>query len=345
MLRQPRVLPAWKTTLAAAALLGTLALGAAPALGVSTGGAGLSAPAPKPGTRVAPTAIPSPVLTPVRGIPQLSAGISLRRVTRRAASAIVLGYASSAGGPLQVRTDVVRRLDGLSVFTDVRTVAPGVQQTIRWNGRAPQGVALDGRYQVRISVGSGLASSSASSSAAGAAGAVPGGAAAGTPAGGAAPQAFPPPPGSSLVGAFTFVGAIFPVRGRHGFGDAANAFGAGRAGHSHQGQDVLAKCGTPLVAAVGGVVRTRAVQSLAGNYVVIDDPITKRSYVYAHLRTPAIVRPGQRVSAGDPIGVVGETGDATTCHLHFELWTAPGWYAGGQPIDPLPTLKAWDRTS
>jgi murein DD-endopeptidase MepM/ murein hydrolase activator NlpD len=340
MLRQPRVRPAWKTTLAAAALLGTLALPAAPALGVSTGGAGLSAPVAKQPAAALPT-LPAPVLTPVRGIPQLSAGISLRRVTRRAASAIAIGYASSAGEPLQVRTDVVRRLDGLSVFTDVRTVAPGVQQTIRWSGRAPQGVALDGRYQVRISLGgaSGLASSS------GAAGAVPGGAAAGTPGGGAPPQAFPPPPGSSLVGAFTFVGAIFPVRGRHGYGDAANGFGAGRAGHSHQGQDVLAKCGTPLVAAVGGVVRTRAVQSLAGNYVVIDDPITKRSFVYAHLRTPAIVRPGQRVSAGDPIGVVGETGDATTCHLHFELWTAPGWYAGGQPIDPLATLKAWDRTS
>jgi murein DD-endopeptidase MepM/ murein hydrolase activator NlpD len=341
----------------AAAVLALLALPAAPALGVSTGGAGLSAPLPVHGAaKTAPAAIAPPILAPLSGIPQLSAGISLRRVTRRAASAVLIGYTSSASSPQQVRTDVVRRLDGLSVFTDVRTVAPGVRQTIRWNGRAPQGVALDGRYQVRISLGggSGLASSSASgatgvggSPASGSAGtdATPGGAAAGAPAGGAAPQAFPPPPGSSLVGAFTFVGAVFPVRGRHGYGDAANAFGAGRAGHSHQGQDVLAQCGTPLVAAVGGVVRTRAVQSLAGNYVVIDDPITKRSYVYAHLRTPAIVRAGQRVSAGDPIGVVGETGDATTCHLHFELWTAPGWYAGGQPIDPLATLKGWDHGS
>ena len=105
------------------------------------------------------------------------------------------------------------------------------------------------------------------------------------------------------------------------------------------------KCDTPLVAAVGGVVRTRAVQWAAGNYVVIDDPITKRSFVYAHLRDRALVRRSQHVSAGDPIGVVGQTGDATTCHLHFEIWTAPGWYAGGQPVDPLPALKDWDRTS
>jgi murein DD-endopeptidase MepM/ murein hydrolase activator NlpD len=344
MLRWTRRPSAWKTTLVAAALLGVLALPGTPALGASTGGAGLSAPAPKQAVngsaKHSVATIPAPVLAPIHGIPQLAAGIALRRVTHSAASAVVLGYVSHAGGPVQVRTDVVRRLDGLSVFSDVRTVAPGVQQTIRWNGRAPDGIALDGRYQVRLSLGSGggLASSSASSG-------MPGGAADGIPAGGAAPQAFPPPPGSALVGAFTFVGAIFPVRGAHGYGDAANGFGAGRDGHSHQGQDVLAKCATPLVAAVGGVVRTRAVQWAAGNYVVIDDPITKQSYVYAHLRSRAIVRPGQRVSAGDPIGVVGETGDATTCHLHFELWTAPGWYAGGQPIDPLATLKAWDRTS
>ncbi len=35
-----------------------------------------------------------------------------------------------------------------------------------------------------------------------------------------------------------------------------------------------------------------------------------------------------------------QTGRASTCHLHFELWTAPGWYEGGKPIDPLPLLKS-----
>jgi murein DD-endopeptidase MepM/ murein hydrolase activator NlpD len=38
---------------------------------------------------------------------------------------------------------------------------------------------------------------------------------------------------------------------------------------------------------------------------------------------------------------VGETGDATACHLHFELWQGR-WWAGGHTIDPLPFLKAWD---
>jgi murein DD-endopeptidase MepM/ murein hydrolase activator NlpD len=331
MLRRTRGRPVPKTTLAAAALLALLA-GAPGALAASTGGAGFSSAPTTRAVKAPATTIAAPALAPVRGIPQLAAGLALRKVSRHGASAVMLAYVSRAGGPLQVRTDVVRRADGLSVFTDVRTVAPQAQQTIAWNGRALGGVALDGGYEVRIALGGGIATS------AGDANALP-------PIGGAAPQSSPPPPGSMLVGAFTFVGAIFPVRGAHAYGGAANRFGAGRAGHIHEGQDVLAKCGTPLVAAVGGVVRQRASHSNAGNYVVIDDPITRQSYLYAHLRMRALVRRGARVSAGDPIGAVGETGDATTCHLHLEIWTAPGWYAGGEPIDPLATLKRWDRAS
>ena len=61
-----------------------------------------------------------------------------------------------------------------------------------------------------------------------------------------------------------------------------------------------------------------------------------------HMREPARVTAGQSVTTGQSIGRVGDTGDAEGCHLHFELWTAPGWYSGGHPIDPLPTLKKWD---
>jgi len=324
MLRGMRAHPATTTICAAAVLLGA---GAASAT-AGTGGAGMTQPAPK---RVASVPVQTgPVLAPVASIPQLAAGVTFRRVSKRAVSAATLTYVSHARGPLQVRVDVVRLADGYSVYSDERSVEPETTQKVGWNGRASGGLALDGRYQLRIALAGAGASSTTGSAAGG---------------GGASPEAAAPPPGSAGVTTFTFVGAVFPVRGPHNYGQGGAAFGAGRTGHIHQGQDVMADCGTPLVAARGGVVIQRAFQALAGNYLVIQDPITGQSNMYAHLRAPATVKRGQRVETGQPIGVVGETGDATACHLHFEIWTSPGWYRGGAPIDPLPTLKAWDKLS
>ena len=50
-------------------------------------------------------------------------------------------------------------------------------------------------------------------------------------------------------------------------------------------------------------------------------------------------------ASGQLIGYVGDSGDAQGCHLHFEMWSAPGWYDGGAPVDPLPSLQSWDRHS
>lgn len=133
--------------------------------------------------------------------------------------------------------------------------------------------------------------------------------------------------------------ALFPIRGEHDYGTATNTFGGGR---GHQGQDVFARCGTPLVAALPGRVIQSTFHSRAGNYVVVQT-VDSRSYAYMHMREPSALSRGDVVAAGDPIGEVGETGRASGCHLHFELWTAPGRYRGGRPIDPLPTLRAWDR--
>jgi murein DD-endopeptidase MepM/ murein hydrolase activator NlpD len=144
---------------------------------------------------------------------------------------------------------------------------------------------------------------------------------------------------------FQLYGYIFPVRGAHDFGSAGARFGAPRSGHTHQGQDVPADCGTPLVAARGGKVKYAGYQGAAGNYIVIDGMATGRDFVYMHLREPALLETGQRVRTGQRIGVVGETGDAVGCHLHFEMWSPPGWYTGGSPFDPLPYLKKWDRYS
>jgi len=136
----------------------------------------------------------------------------------------------------------------------------------------------------------------------------------------------------------------FPVRGRHTYGDG---YGAPRAGHVHQGQDVLAPCGLKVVAARGGRVQYRANQpGGAGFYMVIDGKGTGHDFVYMHLRRRGRPKRGKRVRTGQRIGLVGHTGDATGCHLHFEMWTRPGWYQGGHPMRSVTRhLKRWDRWS
>ena len=154
----------------------------------------------------------------------------------------------------------------------------------------------------------------------------------------------PVPPAARPKEVATSPGAgdgVFPILGKHRYGTAVNAFGGGR---GHQGQDVFAACGTPLVAAEAGTVKLARWQARAGNYLVVSAG-DRTSQVYMHLRAPATVEAGDTVAAGDPIGQVGQTGDAEGCHLHFELWTAPGWYTGGKPVDPLATLKRWDAAS
>lgn len=140
-----------------------------------------------------------------------------------------------------------------------------------------------------------------------------------------APVAVAVPPGEG----------VFPVRGRYDFGSAVNRFGGGR---GHQGQDILAACSTPIVAARSGEVTTAASEARAGNYVVIT-AADGTSQAYLHMLAPASVDVGDRVAAGQPIGLVGETGRASACHLHYESWTAPGWRTGGEPVDPLPELQ------
>ncbi len=128
----------------------------------------------------------------------------------------------------------------------------------------------------------------------------------------------------------------FPILGPHTYGDG---LGAGR---GHQGQDLLAKCGKPVIAARAGRVRYRDYQgSGAGNYVVVKG--RGYDYVYMHLLRPAKVRKGQRIRAGQRIGQVGSTGRSSACHLHFEMWTKPGWYRGGGIVNPTPSLKRWDH--
>ena len=143
---------------------------------------------------------------------------------------------------------------------------------------------------------------------------------------------------------FRMYGYMFPVRGPHTYGDG---IGAARSGHSHQGQDVLAKCGLVLRAARAGVVYWNDYDAGgAGNYIVINTTGTGgKSHVYMHMPYQSPLKVGTKVKTGQIIGRVGTTGSSSACHLHFEIWSGPGWYQGGTFLNPTPSLKAWDQYS
>ncbi len=79
---------------------------------------------------------------------------------------------------------------------------------------------------------------------------------------------------------------------------------------------------------------TRAYEGDAGNYIVIDGNGTAYDFMYAHLAEPSPLHTGDSVRTGQPIGIVGDTGDATACHLHFEIWGAARLVRGRQPLRP-----------
>lgn len=113
--------------------------------------------------------------------------------------------------------------------------------------------------------------------------------------------------------------------------DIGSKFGAPRdaGARSHHGIDIFAKRGTPVVAAAGGFVNRVSETDIGGKVVWLRDT-NGHSLYYAHLDSQA-VSSGMRVSAGDTLGFVGNTGNARTTppHLHF------GVYSRGEgPVDP-----------
>jgi hypothetical protein len=140
-------------------------------------------------------------------------------------------------------------------------------------------------------------------------------------------------------------GAVFPVAGPHNFGGPENRFGAPRSGHIHQGQDILSSEGTPILAPMAGVIEQASYQAGGAGYYVVEHTSGAFDFMFAHcMASSFVVSAHQGVSAGQQLCRAGETGDATTPHLHFEMWVGGWWAPGGHPIDPLPYLEAWDRT-
>ncbi len=134
---------------------------------------------------------------------------------------------------------------------------------------------------------------------------------------------------------FTEPMLAFPVSGKDN--KAIQSFwGATRGGGSrlHQGIDIFAKRGTPVVAATNGFISNTGNRGLGGKQVWLRDGIFGQSLYYAHLDSIA-VSGGKRVKVGDTLGFVGNTGNAKTTspHLHF------GIYTSGGAVDPLPFVK------
>lgn len=139
-------------------------------------------------------------------------------------------------------------------------------------------------------------------------------------------------------------GAVFPVAGEHNFGGPENVFGAPRDGYLHQGQDILTAEGTPVVAPLAGTILTTSYQAEGAGYYAVEQTSVGFDFMFAHCEASSLaVSTGQAVTPGQVLCKAGQTGDATAPHLDFEIWVG-GWQAkGGEPINPLPYLEAWEH--
>ena len=125
-------------------------------------------------------------------------------------------------------------------------------------------------------------------------------------------------------------GMYCPVAGPVSFTDT---WGAPRSGHTHQGVDMMAAYGTPIVAIVSGNITYAAYDGSGGNMIFLsgDDG---NAYWYMHNQENLVT--GGHVNAGQQIATVGDTGNAAgTPHLHFEYH--PG---GGSAVNPTPLVAS-----
>ncbi|MGZ5288113.1 MAG: murein hydrolase activator EnvC family protein [Actinomycetota bacterium] len=149
-----------------------------------------------------------------------------------------------------------------------------------------------------------------------------------------------PPPGGDTSGGDT-TGSPPPITGSgwlltcpvNGPTSFTDSFGDPRpGGRSHEGIDMIAAFGTPVVAVHSGTVH-RTSSSTGGYGTVIFHDGTADWTFYTHFSSYAGSGEGSHMSAGDTIGLVGATGDTTVNHLHFEYH--PG---GGAAVDPYSAL-------
>jgi murein DD-endopeptidase MepM/ murein hydrolase activator NlpD len=120
-----------------------------------------------------------------------------------------------------------------------------------------------------------------------------------------------------------------PIEISSHYGLRANPFGPGY--ELHSGMDFAGPTGTPVKVTAPGKVDQAGHGGALGNYVAVDHGYGYRS-IYGHLSRIA-VRPGEPVSKGDVIGLVGSTGRSSGSHLHYTLQYK------GKTINPAPYVE------
>lgn len=126
---------------------------------------------------------------------------------------------------------------------------------------------------------------------------------------------------------------IFPVEGAS-LEDIISGFGDSRGKRSHEGVDIKAPAGTPVLAVMAGIAYRVKSGGNGGRQIWLENEATGLRFYYAHLEEQW-VKEGAKVREGQAIGTVGNTGNAskTSPHLHFEV------HRGRRhAIDPLPML-------
>lgn len=156
---------------------------------------------------------------------------------------------------------------------------------------------------------------------------------------------------------------VFPVIGTVTYTDT---YGAPRAGHTHEGQDLMGTKMLPLIAAVAGTIQSVTFNNPVGNSVVVkgadgwtyhyihvnnDTPGTDDGSATRDQAFPANIVLGASVTQGQVVGYMGDSGNAesTAPHVHFEIRMPPaaGTYTG-VPINPYQSLQqasVWSTTS
>ena len=111
-----------------------------------------------------------------------------------------------------------------------------------------------------------------------------------------------------------------------------DGWGVDRGDREHTGLDMHAERGTPILAIEDGVIDRTKLQDNGALQIVMRGRSGAKFY-YGHM-DEVLVKGGQRVVAGETIGLMGDTGSPGTVHLHFEFWRSGGESAAVNP-EPL----------